>query len=626
MQLQGSPSIERSTLVMVTAAPQDERAIALVQTLRQSGLRVVFAETMNIAVRASEAAACVAVLRPDTWKTPAIATAMRANPACLIPVLAEPMDLPRGPWTHPAISLVDDAEAGAQQLIQALNDHLAARPLAGPAQQRGAEVLTINQILARKRRRMRVGPLITAVLLLVIVVLGGSLGYRYYRTHPGKGASANANSLNTSPTAVPHIAYATTTPGPDCDRKGGQWEQGERYKKMLNGKEVEVLDQYTTIQCQADGALVTRSGDYDTYSELFFDGPGVSTSIAQHYLTQVDATITAGDARADVTMDVHIQNGGYNEDSYGRDGFSVNALGRWEASTASAVDGSPINRLAIGFLPKASQTYTLAVEVNGPLMSFWINGTRVTTVADTTYVGDTSIAFGVSDWSAHSSVSALFSNFKYEELPASTLTSQQVVATATAQAQTNMQESYSARVPGYTCDKGAGQWDSLADEELSGSLHCLSNGMQLVDPANAKVITEEHFYWLDGHFPQNYKISAQIDVSGTNTRCAGLGTRANRDGKHYAFIICPNGSWEIAFISTTFQTLVHGWVNANSVYTITAEANGSEQSLYINGQLIRTVNDSRLKSTDHLCLDVGLYQGSESASAIFRNFTFTPLA
>lgn len=627
MQTQGSPSVEQSITVMIAAGPQDEQARALVQAMRKAGLKILFAETVNIAARASEATACVTVLRPDTWKTQAVATVMRAKPACLIPVLAEPMDLPRGPWTHAAISLVDDSEQGTQQLIQAVYDYLAERPQEEPAPQKSAEILTIDQLLARRKKRsrcVRTGPLITTILLLIIVALGGLLGYRYYNNHPSTSTAANTSIL---PTAIPQVTYATKTPGPDCDRNGGQWDQGEHYKKMVNGKEIEVLDKYTTVQCQSDGTLVTRSGDYDVYSELFFDGPPMSDSLAQHYLAQVNATITSGDSQADLTIDTHIQGGGYDENSYGRDGFGVNVLGHWEANTGSAVDGRPINRLAIGFLPKTSKTYTLAVEVNGPVMTFWIDGTRMTTVTDTTYIGDASIAFGMDDWTAKAPISALFSNFEYKELPSSSLATPQVVATATAQAQANMQKPYSARVPGYTCDKGASQWEPPADLNSDKAvLRCLSNGMQLTEPGSAPTIGEEQFYWLDGHFPQNYRISAQIDVSATSRQCAGLGTRANTDDESYAFIICPDGNWAIAYVGSTFQTLAQGWVSASGVYTVTAESNGSAQSLYINGQLIKTVNDSRLKNTDHLSLDVGLYTGGQSASAIFSNFTFTPLA
>ncbi len=626
MQAQGS-SLDRSSAVMVAAGPQDEQARALVQALRQAGLSVVFAETANIAARASEAAACVAVLRPDTWKSQAIATVMRARPDCLLPVLAEPMELPRGPWTGPVLSLVDDAGQGEQQLIQALRDYLATRPQPELASPRNTDPVTIDMLLARKkfRRSRRTGPVITAILLLIIVALGGLLGYRYYTSHPGKSVPANA--LSNVSTAVPQAAYAATVPGPTCDLRGGQWEQGDRYMKTVDGKKVEVLDKYTTVQCQPDGALVTRSGDYGFYSELFFDGPYTSTSISQHYFAQVDATIVAGDAQASLTMDVHIQDGGYTGKSYGRDGFEVNALGHWEANTASPVDGSPVNRLAVGFLSRASKTYTLAVEVNGPLMTFWINGKQVTSVTDTTYTDNSAIAFGVSDDSARAPISALFSHFKYEALSPGTLATPQIVATATAQAQANLQKPYTARIPGYNCDKGAGQWQPLADMPWEKAvLHCLPTGMRLTEPGNTATIGEEDFYWLNGNFPQDYKVSAKIDVSAANDGCAGLGTRADRDGNSYGFIICADGLWAIVSLAKKSHIIVHGWVNAQSVYTMTAESKGTSQSLFIDGHLIKTINDSHLKNTDHISLLAGYYRSSQVVSAIFSDFTFTPLA
>lgn len=623
MQQQGSSFSDQSISILLAAGPQDEQARALVLKLRGAGLRVVFAETMNMAARVSEAAACVVVLRPDTWKTQTIATVMRAKPDCLIPVLAETMDLPRGPWTHEAISLANDPDQGEQELISALRDYLAARPAPKPVLRENAEPLTINQILAAKKRRRRrnAGPLITAILLLIIVGLGGLMGYRYYTNHTRTSLASNSTSGVSLPTATPHVSYAAKTPGQYCDPGNGQWGLGERYVKTVNKQKTEVIDKYTTLQCQTNGALLTRTGDYDVYSELFFDSSDSYSFLAQHYIAQVDATVTAGDAQADITMDVHIHDNGY-----GRYNFDVNTLGHWEATTGSTIDGSTINRLAIGFLPRGARTYTLKVEVNGPVMTFWINGIQVTTVTDTTYADNSAIGFGVNDWSAKSPVSALFSNFQYEELPPSTLATPVVVATATAQAQASLQTSYTARVPGYNCDKGAGQWQPPADLDADkATLHCLPNGLQLTEPGTTDIIGEENFYWRNGHFPQNYQVSAQIDASGTGSRCAGLGTRANDNGDEYIFAICADGSWEIDLLTNTFHTLAQGQIGAQNVYTLTARLDASVLSLSINGQLMKTVNDSHLKTTDHLSLLVGLYKSNQPATAIFSNFVFTPL-
>lgn len=625
MSEQGSPQVNQSAAIMVAAGVQDECAIALVQAMRQAGLRVTFAETVNIAVRASEAAACVVVLRPDTWKTQAIATVMRAKPDCLIPVLAETMDLPRGPWTHPDIQLADDPAEGQQQIIQILHAYLEtherqAQTMPG----KGAELVTINQLLNTRKRRQRrpigVGPLITAFLLIVIVGLGGLLGYRYYTSGPSR-ANATAGTPGPISGTAPLAAYNAATPGQYCDGGSGAWGLGDRYMKTEKKKEVEVIDKYTTLQCRSNGTMLTRSGDYkDASSELFFDGIDEYASISQNYVAQVDATVTSGDAQANVFVDVHVHNNGY-----GRDNFEVNTLGRWEANTLSTVDASPINRLAIGFVSKGAKTYTLKVEVDGPKMMFWINSTLVTTVIDATYPDNTAIGFGMGDWSATEPISAVFSNFKYAELTPGQLDNTELAATSTAQAKTDLQTPYTARIPGYGCDTGAGQWQPMADEDNPGTLNCLASGMQLIAPASAKSVTSENFYWLNGNFPQNYKVSAQVDVGNIASVCAGLGLREDDHGDRYTFTICADGSWEIDYSGDADHTLVNGNVSGQSTYTLTAQVEGSALSISINNQLLKTVNDAHLTTTDHLSLFAGYYQLSQDQHVTFSNFVFTPL-
>lgn len=616
MQEQGSPFLSTSDSILMAAGPQDEQAEALVQALRKTGLRVIFAQTAALALWASDSTACIVVLRPDTWKTPAIATVLRAKPAYLIPILAEPMDLPHGPWTHEAISLGNAPEQTAQAILQVIRAYLATRP-ASTLSSTGKDAFVAP--LKFKQRRRSIGrPFFTALLVLLIIGLAAALGYRY-TTHPAQGQNGNPQ-VNLS-TAPPQVVYTAQAPGQNCDTGSGDWSIGVRYKKDKN---TEVIDKFTEQQCQSHGTLLTRTGDYGVFSEIFFNGTSSFTTLSQHYRAQVDATIVAGDENADLTMDVHIDTA-----SYARYGFNINTLGRWEANTASPVDGSPINRLAIGFLPHASKTYTLAAEMDGPVMTFFINGAPVTTVTDTTYTANDSLAFGIADNTAAQPISALFSNFQYKELAPSTLTTPQMLATATVQAQANMQTSYTAHIPGYGCDQGTGQWQPLADRRVdTGNLQCLPNGMQLTYPGNTRFIQEEDFYWLNGHFPQNYQVSASIDVRNAGGSCAGLGTRMNPEDEQfgsYVFIICPDGSWQIALVTNSFQNLAEGQVNAQNVYTITATANGSSQSLSINGRLITTITNSQLKNTDHLSLLVGLYTTDKSASATFSNFVFTPL-
>ena len=602
---------ESSSLsVLVAAAPQDEQAFALVRKMRDARLRVIFANTATMAAHADEAAVYLAVLRPDTWKTPTIATVMRLKPTCLIPVLAEPMELPRGPWTHEALSIGENLNESTQEIIQVVRDYLAVQPAPISTAKLDEKPLTVAEITKFKKRRRphNLRPLLSVLLVLLVVGFGAAAGYRYLTAHPSKSPSSAAPTTAALPT------YIARTPGL-CDSGGGQWEQADRYKK---DRKVEIYDRYISTRCQSDGLLIMRSGAYSVYSEVFFDGVGISPTLASHYYAQVDASVVSGDAQASFTLDVHVH-------GYGRYGFDINTFGHWETNVNDTVDGSPMKRLSIGFFPKASQTYRLAVEVNGPVMSFFIDGTRVTTVTDTTYTENSSIAFGVDDYTATQPISALFSNFQYKELPVSPLISVQAVATATTQAQAALQKPYSTQIPGYGCDQGGGQWQPLADAGVSGTQQCLPNGFKLTNPQNDKMITEANFYWLDGHFPQNYKVAVQVDVSAAGDGCAGLSTRVDAQNNSYTFIICANGSWAIILDTDTFHTLAQGQVRAHNSYKIMAMSDGSTQSLFINDELIGTANNAQLQSTDHISLNTGLYTTSQSISATFSNFVFTPL-
>lgn len=259
-------------------------------------------------------------------------------------------------------------------------------------------------------------------------------------------------------------------------------------------------------------------------------------------------------------------------------------------------------------------------------MTFSVNGKQVATVIDTTYTDNNSLAFGLDDPTATSPISALFSDFTYKELPPDTLTTPQVSGTATAQAQMESQSPYTVHLPGYQCDQSSGQWQPLNNNTLPGSLQCTSGGMQLTSPANVTKITEEAFYGLAGHFPPNYQISAQIDVSAASGGCAGLATRADKDNNFYAFIICPDGYWEVGLAASTFQKLDYGTVAPKGSYKLTAVANGSTQSLSIDDEQVSSINNTQLQSTDHVGLLVGCFISSQSSTAIFTDFSLTPLA
>ena len=216
---QGSPFSDQPAYTLIAAGPGDERAITLLQTIRKAGLRVTYAETVNIAARASDAAACVVVLRPDTWKTPTIATILRTKPDYLLPVLAEPMELPRGPWTQEAIHLALEPGVAEQEIIQALQTRLATLPQSPLARYtRETQSRKPRPQAVRKRQRLQRRTLMTILLLLLILGLGTLLAYRF-STQPPAIAQTTGTPPGTS-TFQSRTSYTARTPGAHCDTGG----------------------------------------------------------------------------------------------------------------------------------------------------------------------------------------------------------------------------------------------------------------------------------------------------------------------------------------------------------------------------------------------------------------------
>ena len=72
MQLETDPR-----QVLLVAAPNDVQASALLAALRASGINILLADTIALAARVDEFAACIVILRPGQWRTtPVITTAL----------------------------------------------------------------------------------------------------------------------------------------------------------------------------------------------------------------------------------------------------------------------------------------------------------------------------------------------------------------------------------------------------------------------------------------------------------------------------------------------------------------------------------------------------------------------
>jgi hypothetical protein len=629
--------------ILVAAAPNDPQAIGLVKELRLLGLNTTLAETVGLASLADEVAVCIIVLHPVTWRTtPSITTAMRCNPRYMIPVLAEPMLLPSGSWATEPINIRESLTQTAQELETLISGYIQTVPepesafveqhsTNGPLT--GSPALFVRPPIFRKTGSWKN---IRYLLLAFVLLLGVSLLMRY----APHSLTSTSNQATTTTNALLDRPYTAAVPGPGCDAGGANWQTGLYYKAPVTptastaATPVQgtptlqvVTDNSIVTTCQQNGLLVKHTAHFDAFANIFFDSDGLA--LPRHFSTQITATVVAATDTARFILGVRNQGGapatsGFNN-GYGDDALTVGVDGNWKAVHYNDTTGVADTRFSRGFVQPA-KSFTLAAEVDGPLMTFSINGQKVTTVVDTTYPNSYGIDFGVGDYGAKSAPSALFSHFVYTPLPDTHLTTPATVATVTAQAVRNDQTPYMAPVPGFGCDKGAGQWKPASQAQDYVTTHCLPNGLAVSQGPSAKYAGRVSFYWLNGNFPANYKVKARIDASGLNGGCAGIGTRTGEQAGGYGFFVCSDGFWYIVSYDSNGNghQLAQGQVAQRSTYNMEATSNGPIQSLSLDGAQVASVSDKTYTTTDHIELTLSLLQGS-AGTAVFSNFVFMPL-
>ena len=477
------------------------------------------------------------------------------------------------------------------------------------------------------------------LLLTLVLLLGAVLLIRYAPLSlTSRGILVPIQATTTNNALLNH-PYTAAVPGPGCDAGGANWQTGVYYKAPVTPTASAttpvqstptlqvVTDNSTVTTCQHNGLLVKHTAHFDALADVFFATEGLA--LPRHFSTQITATIVAASDTASFALGVRNQGGaptasGLNN-GFGDDIFTVGVDGRWEAvrynDTTDAVD----THFGRGFVQPA-KTFTLAAEVDGPLMTFSINGQKVTTVVDTTYPDSYGIDFGISDPDAKSPPSALFSHFVYTPLLDTHVTTPAVVATATAQAAKDDQAPYLALVPGFGCDKGAGQWKPASEAEDYVTTRCLPNGLAVSQGASAQYLGRVSFYWLNGNFPANYTVKARINVSGLNGGCAGIGTRTGEQAGGYAFFVCSDGSWQIVSFDSNGNghQLVQGQVAQRSSYSMEATSKGFIQSLSLDGVQVASLSDKTHTTTDHIEFILSHLQGS-AGTAVFSHFVFMPL-
>jgi hypothetical protein len=455
-------------------------------------------------------------------------------------------------------------------------------------------------------------------------------------------SSCYSSDPSLTPPISPASTYTARIPGPDCDQNsnlsGVSWQIGTQFKRIPTPATATthssvtptpelVRDPSTRTSCQSDGLQMKHLDHFGAYAEVIFRTG--NNELASHFSTTITAKVISGTDTASLYLGVRRQDPPYatnNDSGYGDEGLAFTVNGFWDVTRTNNTSGQVAASLSRGFAEPAT-TVTLGATVDGPVMTFSINGKKVTTVTDTTYPKGYSLAFGIADAQAQSPPTALFSQFTYTPLPATQTTNASALATATAQTVRQYQTPYTATTPGFGCDKGPGQWEPLTAKRNGATSRCLPEGLEISQDGTTKTIGTLPFYWLEGSFPQNYRLQAQINLSSLNDGCAGLKTHADTQSGGYGFLVCSNGAWSIRRFDSQGgegHILSEGFVSANSSYLVEADAQGSQQSLKLDGNQVASVTDNILTGTDHVSLL--MYSGEgKPGSAIFSGFVFTPL-
>ena len=181
---------------------------------------------------------------------------------------------------------------------------------------------------------------------------------------------------------------------------------------------------------------------------------------------------------------------------------------------------------------------------------------------------------------------------------------------------------YTALIPGPDCDSGGAIWFVARGEPVS--TQCERNGLLVT--AEPHGVGDVTFLPPDGFASPNYRISVTVRFSSGFDGCASIYTRGSAAGR-YESSLCGDNSASIDALNVNTQResqLAGGSVQPAPSYTIMTISDGTSQSLFINGTKIGSVVNNEFPVTINAGLILHNLSGNFE-SAIFNNFTFTPL-
>jgi hypothetical protein len=410
--------------------------------------------------------------------------------------------------------------------------------------------------------------------------------------------------------------YVAARPGAGCDAGWGQWSSEVR---QVESKSV------AKLLCRPDGLELTHTQQAPISSDVQFMGSdllgspiGKAYRFPSNYYVQVRAHLLAGTPTLYMHVRWNPQRGGYS--------FEVQANGMWSLLRYDQA-GNVEKRLALGFLTKPASLLNFRVELHGPLVICILNGVTLTQFYDTTYSDTSWVSFGSTDTLSSSTKltsSVRFSDFHYIPLPshASEVNATQVKSSSA------FTTSYTTKSPGYGCDPGKAVWEPPALAAAKDfSMQCQDGVLRLRQASPSKELRLISFYGSNGQFPLNYGLAVRVDVSRLNNGCAGLLARTTplTEQGGYGFFVCQGGSWQFSSYDRPQGRILMKGIKPGqqSSYLLEMALQGQQQRIFLNGQLLATLDDKTFSGTGSVALSLASPFGAGEAG--FSDFSYMPL-
>ncbi|MGH3399789.1 MAG: hypothetical protein ACRDPO_34410 [Streptosporangiaceae bacterium] len=181
---------------------------------------------------------------------------------------------------------------------------------------------------------------------------------------------------------------------------------------------------------------------------------------------------------------------------------------------------------------------------------------------------------------------------------------------------------YTAAVPGPGCDEGGALWSVTPGSPITA--RCTASGLKVAIRPGQGLEGDVKLLPPHGFGSENYRVSVTVAFSRGFNGCAGIFTRASAAGR-YLSAICGDGSVNIDRLGATgVSRLYLNFSRPALSYTVSAVAQGSVQSIYVNGIRMGAVANTAFARTEYLGLGI-INNIRQPETATFSHFSYRPL-